>query len=55
MKSALAFAALTSRDAQTEHELYESIVSIPHYHTSKLKLLDREDEWGVVEDNFTGF
>ncbi len=31
LESAFAFAALTTKDGQTEHDLYENIVMIPHY------------------------
>jgi len=31
LESAFAFAALTTKDGLSEHDLYESIVMIPHY------------------------
>lgn len=50
--SALAFASLTARKEITEIDLYELIVEIPHYQQKYMQLLDKEDEIGVVEDNF---
>ncbi len=55
MESAFAFAALTSKPLVTEVELYEKIVEIPQYEAKLLQLLDKEDEEGVVEDNFEKF
>ena len=52
MESAFAFAALTTRPLVTEVDLYETIVEIPHYEAKLLQLLDKEDEEGVVEDDF---
>lgn len=52
LESAFAFAALTTRPLVTEVELYEKIVEIPQYEAKLLQLLDKEDEEGVVEDNF---
>jgi hypothetical protein len=53
LASAFAFAALTTKSESTEADLYEKIVEIPHYEQKYLQLLDKEDEEGVVEDNFT--
>lgn len=39
----------------TEVDLYEKIVEIPQYEAKLLQLLDKEDEEGVVEDNFEKF
>ena len=57
LESALAFAALTHdvKSNATEYDLYEEIVMIPHYEQKYLQLLDKEDEEGVVEDNFKEF
>lgn len=56
--SAIAIAALVTGKQQvvTESELYEEIVQIPHYQNNYfLGLLDKEDDVGVVEDNFQAF
>ena len=55
LRSAMAFAALTTPSGSTEHELYENIVQIPHYESKWLQLLDREDEEQLVNDNFKEF
>lgn len=55
MESALALAALTTRPLITEVDMYENIVEIPHYEAKLMQLLDKEDEEGVVEDNFEQF
>ncbi len=52
LASALAFAALSTKDGATEHEIYSNIVLIPHYQQKQLHLLDKEDEEGVVDDHF---
>ena len=44
LKSALAYAALTTPSGYEERDLYENIVGIPHYESHYLQLLDREDE-----------
>lgn len=54
LASALAFAALTCESGE-EADLYETIVEIPHYQQKYMQLLDKEDEIGVVEDNFEKF
>ena len=55
LESAFAFAALTTKSGATEHDFYQNIVMIPHYEQKQMQLLDKEDEEGVVEDNFTKF
>jgi len=55
LRSALAFAALTTPNISPETKLYENIVAIPHYHNHALKLMDKEDSEDVVEDNFEEF
>ena len=55
LKSAVAFAALTTKTGTSEHELYENIVEIPHYESKWLQLLDREDEKVLVKENFKDF
>jgi len=63
LNSALAFSAVTLAKHKkdevpkilTEHDLYETIVQIPHYQQKQMQLLDKEDEIGVVEDNFIKF
>lgn len=44
-----------SKPQLNEQEFYEEIVQIPHYSNYLLNLLDKEDEEGVVEDNFKCF
>ena len=55
LKSALAYAALTTPSGSSEHELYENIVEIPQYESKWLQLLDREDETALVKENFKEF
>ena len=67
MKSALAFAALTTPSITSEQQIYENIVAIPHYHSKysffltyncldhALSLLDKEDESIIIESNFKEF
>ena len=55
LESAFAFAALTTKQGATEADFYENIVMIPHYEQKQMQLLDKEDEEGVVEDNFAKF
>ena len=55
MKSALAFAALTTPSGSSEEQLYKSIVEIPHYESKWMQLLDRQDEESLVADNLEGF
>lgn len=55
LRSAMAFAALTTPSGASEHELYGNIVQIPHYESKWLQLLDREDEETLVKKNFKGF
>lgn len=67
LKSALAFGALTM-DRQFESNLYETIVQIPHYDCKLTifvltlfeaialsRVLDKEDEEDVVDENFEEF
>jgi len=46
---------LTSPAEISETFLYEKIVAIPHYESNYWKILDREDEEGVVEDSLDEF
>jgi hypothetical protein len=46
---------LTSPAEVPETYLYEKIVAIPHYESNYWKILDREDEEGVVEDSLDEF
>jgi len=55
LTSALAYASLTAGSVISEADMYELIVEIPHYHQRQMQLLDKEDEIGVVEDNFKEF
>ena len=55
LKSAIAFAALTTPNNSMEKELYENIVEIPHYDSKYIQLLDREDEKLIVYDDEEGF
>ena len=56
LASALAFGAIHLQQKEgDESDLYNEIVMIPHYHQKRLALLDKEDESGVVNDNFEGF
>jgi hypothetical protein len=52
----LALAALRTSNGAEESELYENIVSIPHYTQKQMHfLLDKEDEKEVVKDNYNKF
>lgn len=44
-----------TKPGSSEEVLYQNIVSIPHYHTKYLTILDKEDEVEVVNDNFEKF
>lgn len=55
MKSAVAFAALTTPTGVNEKELYENIVEIPHYESKWGGLLDREDQKELVQENLLDF
>jgi len=44
----MAMGALFTKNGENEAKLYENIVSIPHYHTKWLQILDKEDEAEVV-------
>jgi hypothetical protein len=55
LRSALAFAALTTKNGAMEKELYETIIEIPQYESMWLQLLDREDETELVRENFQEF
>jgi hypothetical protein len=56
LQSALALAALRTPDGATEQNLYENVVSIPHYTMKKLHtLVDKEDEREVVSENIERF
>ena len=46
---------MTSPAEVPETYLYEKIVAIPHYESNYWKILDREDEEGVVEDSLDEF
>lgn len=51
----IALGALMTKKGEPESKLYENIVSIPHYHTKWLQLMDKENEEEVVKDNFQRF
>ena len=55
LESGLAFAALTTPSGTNEKELYENIVEIPHYDSTWLQLLDKENETALVEENYEQF
>lgn len=55
LRSAIAFAALTTPSGAKEQDLYENVVEIPHYDSKWLQLLDREDEKLLVSDQFEEF
>ena len=55
LKSAVAFAALTTPSGVNEKELYENIVEIPHYESQWGGLLDKEDEKELVQENLSDF
>lgn len=51
-----ALAALRTQDGATEHQLYENIVSIPHYNQKQMhSLVDKEDEKEVVDKKYEKF
>ena len=56
LASALALAALVSKNNCAETELFKNIVEIPHYQTSRLfELLDKEDADEIVNENLEQF
>lgn len=44
-----------TKKGESEAMLYENIVSIPHYHSKYMQLLDKEEEKDVVKENFPKF
>lgn len=55
LRSALAYAALTTKSGASERDLYEAIVGIPQYESWFGQLLDREEEKLIVEESFGQF
>ena len=55
LKSALALAILTNPSRVSEEKFYQKIVEIPHYDSILGKILDKEDEKLLVEENMEEF